>query len=120
MKQMKMQHAKRLALFLFISVGLVWGQSDGGQRSGSAASVASTSGSAALARLNKYVGFTDIEFNPSKSINCQARSCALFVSLMKHQILQNAVSSPEAFIRLGSQFDYRPNLKTNDHQGAFF
>src|SRR6266404_1541057 len=31
-----------------------------------------------LARLKKYAGFTDIEFNPEKSINCQARSCAIF------------------------------------------
>jgi hypothetical protein len=30
-----------------------------------------------------YAGFTDIEFNPERSINCQARSCVLLVSLMK-------------------------------------
>ncbi|MES2223052.1 MAG: M28 family peptidase, partial [Acidobacteriota bacterium] len=48
-RRMKMQPVKRLALFLFISVGLVWGQSSGGQRSGSDASPASTSGSAAPA-----------------------------------------------------------------------
>ena len=35
-----------------------------------------------LERLSGYKGFTDIEFNPSRSINCQARSCALFVALM--------------------------------------
>lgn len=28
-----------------------------------------------------YDGFTDIEFNPQKSINCQAKAAALFVSL---------------------------------------
>lgn len=33
-----------------------------------------------LTRLYVYAGFTDIEFNPKRSINCQARSCALFVS----------------------------------------
>jgi hypothetical protein len=33
-----------------------------------------------LVRLNRYAGFTDIEFNPERSVNCQARSCALFVS----------------------------------------
>lgn len=27
-----------------------------------------------LARLYKYAGFTDIEFNPSKSINCRLDS----------------------------------------------
>ena len=32
-------------------------------------------------------GFTDIYFNPNKSINCQARSVALFVSLHKRRLL---------------------------------
>ncbi len=31
----------------------------------------------------KYAGFTDIEFNPKRSLNCQARSCALYVALRK-------------------------------------
>lgn len=30
-----------------------------------------------------YDAFTDIEFNPSKSINCQAKAAALFVSLSR-------------------------------------
>lgn len=64
-----------------------------------------------LERLYRYAGFTDIEFNPSKSINCQARSCALFVSLMKNDLLQQAVTSPRSFINLISQYDYRPRLK---------
>src|SRR5713226_8858626 len=33
-----------------------------------------------FAALKQYAGFTDIEFNPYRSINCQARSCALFVT----------------------------------------
>ena len=31
----------------------------------------------------QYDGFTDIEFNPNKSISCQAKSAALFVSLTR-------------------------------------
>src|SRR5579871_5394331 len=34
-------------------------------------------------KLTRYNGFTDIAFNPDKSLNCQARSAALFVAL-KH------------------------------------
>lgn len=45
-----------------------------------------------------YAGFTDIEFNPSKSINCQARSCALFVALMQKSVLESAIKSPQTFI----------------------
>ncbi len=45
-----------------------------------------------------YVGFTDIEFNPSKSVNCQARSCALFVALSQGGLLDRAIESPDAFV----------------------
>jgi hypothetical protein len=46
-----------------------------------------------------YAGFTDIEFNPAKSINCQARSCALFVALMQNGLLHDAIKSPDSFIK---------------------
>jgi hypothetical protein len=46
----------------------------------------------------KYSGFTDIEFNPKKSINCQAYSAALFVSLSYASLLKDALESPEVFI----------------------
>jgi hypothetical protein len=51
-------------------------------------------------QLCQYVGFTDIEFNPERSINCQARSCALFVALTKGHLLDEAMSSETAFVRL--------------------
>ena len=50
-----------------------------------------------LKRLSQLDGFTDIEFNPEKSLNCQARSCAIFVSLEKRGDLDDAMSSFEAF-----------------------
>lgn len=48
-------------------------------------------------QLIMYRGFTDIEFNPKKSINCQAYSAALYVSLIKNRVLQEALESPESF-----------------------
>jgi hypothetical protein len=45
-----------------------------------------------------YAGFTDIEFNPAKSVNCQARSCALFVAMMQNEMLDFAMGSPKSFI----------------------
>ena len=36
-----------------------------------------------IEELIKYNAFTDIEFNHTKSINCQARAAAIFVSLYK-------------------------------------
>ena len=51
--------------------------------------------------LRHYAGFTDIEFNPAKSINCQARSCALYVSLGSRGVLQPVLAStPGTFRRL--------------------
>lgn len=45
----------------------------------------------------KYSGFTDIEFNPKKSINCQAYSAALYVSLSFSSLLNDALESPSVF-----------------------
>ena len=53
-----------------------------------------------LRRLFHYKGFTDIEFNPSRSINCQARSCALFMALMWRRQLERTVSSQSKFLQL--------------------
>jgi len=51
-------------------------------------------------RLPRYAGFTDIEFNPLRSVNCQARSCALLVALAKMNLLEAAMSSPERFAEI--------------------
>ena len=48
--------------------------------------------------LLEYSAFTDIEFNPERSINCQAYSIALFVSLHKQGCLEKATSSKEQFL----------------------
>jgi hypothetical protein len=48
----------------------------------------------------QYECFTDIEFNPEKSINCQANSVALFVSLYKKQLLNDALKSKEQFLNI--------------------
>ena len=67
-----------------------------------------------LTRLSRYKGFTDIELNPERSINCQARSCALFVALMHKHVLEDAVGSPEAFVGLIASHSYRPQLRQAD------
>lgn len=54
--------------------------------------------------LLKYAGFTDIEFNPEKSINCQAFSAALFVTLQYSSVYKNAISSPEIFVNVLEEF----------------
>ncbi|MDU6984882.1 MAG: hypothetical protein E6371_10740 [Terrisporobacter othiniensis] len=51
-------------------------------------------------RVLEYDAFTDIEFNPKKSINCQASSAALFVSLSRMGLLENAISSEEEYKKI--------------------
>ena len=46
----------------------------------------------------EYDAFSDIEFNPKKSINCQAHAVALYISLKKNNVLERSLSSPESFL----------------------
>lgn len=50
--------------------------------------------------LEQYDGFTDIEFNPDKSINCQAYSVALFSSLIRKEKNFYRLKDPEYFLYL--------------------
>lgn len=44
--------------------------------------------------------FTDIEFNPKKSFNCQARSAALYKYLFTHTLLEPALSSKDNYLKI--------------------
>lgn len=50
--------------------------------------------------LLEYSAFTDIEFNPKKSINCQAYAVALFVSLKTRGVIEEALASKDSFLRI--------------------
>lgn len=45
----------------------------------------------------KYDAFTDIEFNPKKSINNQARAAALYVSLYREGVLEKVLRDKEYY-----------------------
>ena len=47
--------------------------------------------------LPAFAGFTDIEFNPDRQLNCQARSCATFVSLIWRGEVDDSIESFEHF-----------------------
>lgn len=66
-----------------------------------------------LERLHAYAGFTDIEFNPAKSLNCQARSCATFVALNKNGMLAKSMESPQAMFEV-----LRPGSAKQPHSCA--
>ncbi|MDE0314774.1 MAG: hypothetical protein OXM61_07730 [Candidatus Poribacteria bacterium] len=44
-----------------------------------------------MPELETYQGFSDIVFNPNRSLNCQARAAALFVSLSKNGLIDKQI-----------------------------
>lgn len=62
--------------------------------------------------LTNHKSFTDIEFNPKKSLNCQARSCAILVSLVRKNLLHKAMNSKETFMNI--------IYKKEPYQGSLF
>nr|WP_321905613.1 hypothetical protein [Paraburkholderia tropica] len=63
-------------------------------------------------------GFTDIVFNPEKSLNCQAFSAALFSSLEHAGKLQEALDSPAAFLNV-TRHAYEARARQNSKDRLF-
>lgn len=57
--------------------------------------------------LMQYDAFTDISFTPTKMINCQAEAVAIFVSLSRNGLLQEALENKDEFLRV--VFGKEPN-----------
>lgn len=51
-------------------------------------------------QVTAYDAFTDIMFNPKRSLNCQADAAAIFVSLSRQDLLDEALASKEDFLRV--------------------
>ena len=58
-------------------------------------------------QLLKYDAFTDISFNPQKSINCQAEAAAIYVSLVKQGLLEEALKDEIKFKEIVYPFTNR-------------
>ena len=63
--------------------------------------------------LMQYQAFTDIEFNPKKSINCQAYSLAMFVALAKRNLLKN-IRNPNEFLDFYKEFQVSNTYQLNE------
>ncbi|TKB46859.1 hypothetical protein FCL40_16930 [Ferrimonas sediminicola] len=66
-----------------------------------------------------FSGFTDIEFNPKKSINCQGYAAALYLSLKINDKLTRALESPSEFLRLTHE-QYKNQLRATPVQNKMF
>ncbi|MGA1810349.1 hypothetical protein VHN57_12625 [Sphingobium sp. WW5] len=67
-----------------------------------------------------YGAFTDIEFNPKESINCQAYSVALYVSLEKQGRLEKVTRSPEAFQEFANGTKVNNARQNDERQASLF
>jgi len=54
-------------------------------------------------KILEFDAFTDIEFNQEKSINCQARAAAIFVSLVKLNNLEVVLNNKDEFEKIYSE-----------------
>lgn len=71
-------------------------------------------------RLADYSAFTDIEFNPEKSINCQAYAVALYVSLRRRGILEAVALDKDAFLHFVRDRPISNSLQDDTRQGFLF
>jgi hypothetical protein len=72
-----------------------------------------------LAAISTFAGFTDIEFNPERSVNCQARSCAVAVTLFRRGLLPAAAKSFAAFADLVQRGTPSPRRAIQDDLPIF-
>lgn len=70
-------------------------------------------------QIIEYDAFTDIEFNPERSINCQAYSAALYISLSKQGILEEAISTKESFLESIKSVSISNARQDETHQSGF-
>lgn len=53
-----------------------------------------------------YDAFTDIEFNPRRSINCQTIAAAMYVDLARAEQLQDAFRDRKSFVKIAYGVSY--------------
>lgn len=56
--------------------------------------------------LMEYDAFTDIVFNPGKSLNCQAEAASVYVALRKAGLLEQVMADRRLFIRIVYEEEY--------------
>lgn len=70
--------------------------------------------------LEVFQGFSDIVFNPNRSLNCQAHAAALFVSLSKNGLIDEKIfSDKDYYLDLITGKDELPPTESTPHQLTF-
>ncbi len=74
-----------------------------------------------MPQLASYQGFSDIVFNPSKSLNCQARAAALYVSLSKSGLMnKQIISDKDYYIDILNGHKQYPPVEQDPQQLSLF
>lgn len=69
-------------------------------------------------QLLGHTNFTDIEFNPTRSKNCQAHAAALFTGMSRAGVLDKALESKEAFLKTAYPRDPEAATGRGEGEGA--
>ena len=73
-----------------------------------------------IRELEAFQGFSDIVFNPNRSINCQARAAALFVSLSKNGLMDEQIfRDKDHYLALITGKDALPPTESHPTQDTF-
>jgi len=68
-------------------------------------------------QLEMFQGFSDIVFNPKRSLNCQARAAALFVSLSKNSLInKQIIEDKDSYFALMTEKGALPLIELNSLQ----
>jgi hypothetical protein len=60
-------------------------------------------------KILEFEAFTDIVFNPKKSLNCQAHSAALFVALNSRGLIERIMESSDKYIEVINKYSVGEN-----------
>ena len=65
-----------------------------------------------------YDSFTDIEFNPKKSLNCQAEAAAIFVGLSKSGLIDEVLKDKKIFSKIVYQGNFETTQSNSDMEDS--
>lgn len=70
-------------------------------------------------KLKAFQGFSDIVFNPNRSLNCQARAAALFVALSKNELIdEHILQDKDSYLAIITGKDELPPTESLPYQLA--
>lgn len=70
------------------------------------------------AHILKYDSFTDVNFNPNFSVNCQAEACSIFYFLYQKGLLDDSVRNPQRFLENVYKLPIEQHVELKKNNGS--